>query len=69
MRLLMTVSVLSKNCVLRAKYSPAPADRRRLPVNKDIVGTKEIAPYTGATRLLYKVVGVGAQMLSNLRLL
>jgi hypothetical protein len=34
-----------------------------------MVGAKEMAPYTGARRLLYKVVGVGAQMLSNLGLL
>jgi hypothetical protein len=39
--------------------SPAPADRRRLPVNKDMVGTKEFSPYTGAKMLLYMVVGVG----------
>src|SRR5258708_39393763 len=39
--------------------SPAPADRRRLPVNKDMVGAKGFAPYTGAKRLLYKVVAAG----------
>ncbi len=69
MRLLMTVVLLTKKCVLRVNDSPAPADRRRLPVNKDMVGTKDFAPYPGAKGLLYKVVGVGALKLSNLRLL
>lgn len=60
-------SVHRRSVPVRIDATPAPADRRRLPENKDMVRDKGIAPYTGAKRLLYKVVRVGAQVLSNLR--
>lgn len=54
MRLLTIVVLQKERCSARANNSPAPTDRRRLPVNKDIVGKRDFALYDGAKKLLYK---------------
>jgi hypothetical protein len=54
-----------RNVVLRANDSPAPTDRRRLPVNKDIVGKRDFTLYEAQKGCYIWLVAAEARTLSN----